>query len=81
MASLTTQKVQGDLGSQEVAQLISSYNALLDVVGDLVTALKGAADVAAINTAGTTAETNIEANVKKLQSEPNIPLAPTQPTP
>lgn len=81
MASLTTQKVQGDLGSQEVAQLLASYNALLDVVGDLVTALKGAADVAAVNTAGTAAETAIEANVKKIQSDPAIPLAPRQPTP
>lgn len=76
MATIKTQKVVGDLGSQEHAQLVDSYNKLVDVVGDLITALKGAADVAAINTAGTTAETAIEANVKKLEQVPNIPLSP-----
>lgn len=76
MASILTQKVTGDLGSQEVAQLVSNYNALLDVVGDLVTALKGAADVAAVNTAGTAAETALESTVNKLQAVPNVPLAP-----
>lgn len=76
MATIKTQKVIGDLGSQEHAQLVDSYNKLVDVVGDLITALKGAADVAAINTAGTTAETAIEANVKKLEQVPNIPLSP-----
>lgn len=80
MATLKTQKVHGDLGSQEVAQLQSSYNELLDVLGDLITGLKTAADVAAVNTLATTAETAMEANVKKLESVPNIPLSPSIPT-
>lgn len=76
MADLLTQKVHGDLGSQEHAQLVASYNELLDVLGDLITGLKTAADTAAINTLATTAETAMEANVKKLQSLPNVPLGP-----
>jgi len=74
MASLKTQKVYGDLGSQEHAQLQASYNELLDVLGDLITGIKGSADHAALVVVATTAETAMEANVKKLESIPNIPL-------
>lgn len=80
MANFTTQTVVGDLGSQEHAQLVSSYNALLDVLGDLITGLKSAAVVGDIVTLATTAETALEANVKKLQQSPNVPLSPAMPT-
>jgi len=77
MATFKTQKVVGDLGSQEVAQLISNYNHLLDVVGDLVTALKSAAGfVGDLQTKATTAETALQNTVCKLEVNPQIPLAP-----
>ena len=79
MANLKTQQVVGDLGSQEHAQLVASYNALLDVVGDLVTALKSATD-SNVSTPATTAETAMEAGVKKLQQGPEVPLAPAMAT-
>jgi hypothetical protein len=76
MATYQTQKVVGDLGSQEHAQLVNSYNELLDALGTLITGLKTAADVAAIQALATAAETSLEANVKKLQQSPNLPLSP-----
>lgn len=81
MANYTTQSVIGDLGSQEYAQLVNSYNELCDVLGDLITGLKTAAAVGDINTLATTAETALDANVKKFQQVPNVPLGPTLPTP
>jgi hypothetical protein len=74
MATIKTQKITGDLGSQEVAQLITSYNALLDVLGDLITGLKTVADEAATHTLATTAETALEANVYKVVEERSRPL-------
>lgn len=79
MASLVTQQVVGDLGSQEHAQLVANYNALLDVLGDLITALKSATD-GNVSTPATTAETALEANVRKLQQSPDVPLSPAQPS-
>jgi hypothetical protein len=79
MATLKTQKVHGDLGSQEVAQLIASHNALLDAMGDLVTALKAAAAIGDVVTAATNAELAMETYTKKIQSVPNIPLSPAIP--
>ena len=75
MATLKTQKVYGDLGSQEHAQLQDSYNKLLEVLGDLITGIKGSADHAALVVVATTAETAMEATVKKLESVPNVPLS------
>jgi len=76
MAALKTQPVVSDLGSQEVAQLIYSYNQLLDTMGALITELKSAAVVGDIVTAATTAEIAMEAVVYKLEQNPAIPLAP-----
>lgn len=76
MANIQFQRVVGDSGSAELAQLRTSYNALLDVVGDLITGLKTVADEAATHTLATDAETALEANVYKVISTPRIPLAP-----
>ena len=77
MADLQTQRIVGDLGSQEHAHLQASYNGLLDVLSDLITGLKTAADVPAVQALATTAEAAMEANVKKLESVPDLPLSPT----
>lgn len=75
MASIKTQPVLGDIGSQEVAQLLHSYNHLLDAVGDLITGLRTAANIGAQQTLATAAETALQNNVYKIQSKPPIPLA------
>jgi len=80
MANYLTQNVIADLGSEEVKQLITSYNALLDAVGDLITGMTTAADTAAINTLATTAETALVANVKIIAPKPVVPSAPVRPT-
>ena len=80
MATYQTQPIVSDLGSQEFAQLLASYNELLDAFGDFVTTLKSASVIGDVVAAATTAETALEANVKKLQQNPNIPLAPAMPT-
>lgn len=79
MANLTTQGVIGDTGSEEVAALRRSYNELCDAMGDLVTALKGAAAIGDVVTAATAAEAAMEANVKKVSQQPSIPAAPARP--
>lgn len=79
MATIQTRPVIADTGSEEVAQLRRSYSQLLDVLGDLITGLKSAADVPAINALATTAETALQDNVVKVGSEPNAPAAPVRP--
>lgn len=80
MATIKIQPVHGDLGSQEVAHLIHSYNHLLDVLGTMITAMKTTAGfVGDLQTIATTAETALQANVYKLSSEPVIPMAPAMP--
>lgn len=80
MANFYTLPVIRDTGSEEVSQIVTNYNNLLTVLGDLITALKTAADTAAINALATTAETALVASVKKLTPQPNIPAAPTRPS-
>ena len=79
MAAIRTREIIEDTGSQRMAQLEQSVNELIDAFGDFVTTVKGAADVAAINTAATTAETALEANVVKIARSPTTPLQPTRP--
>jgi hypothetical protein len=79
MASFKTQKVPGDVGSQQVAQLIHSYNHLLDILGTLITGLKTAANIGAQQTLATTAEASLELLVHKQEQIPNIPLSPAPP--
>lgn len=74
MASIKTQPVLGDVGSQQIEQLIHSYNHLLDVLGDLITGLKTAADVTAQKALAVTAEAALVANVFKQQTKPAAPL-------
>lgn len=73
MATIKTQPVLGDLGSHEVQLLQTSYDHLLDVLGDLITGLKTAANIGAVNVLATTAETALQGNVFKIQSKPQIP--------
>lgn len=75
MATLKTLPVVGDSGSQELAQLLSSYNQLLDILGTLITGMKTVADEAALHVLATTAETAMEANVLKIVPTYQVPLA------
>jgi hypothetical protein len=77
MATLKTQPVVGDLGSQQLAHLAYSYGKLLDVLGTLITGLKTAADVPAVNALAVTAEASLEADAYKVTSEPNVPMSPS----
>ena len=79
MATIKTLPVVADLGSQEVSQLIHSYNHLLDVLGDLITGLKIVADEAATHALATIAETALQTNVFKIQEQPDLTLNPTRP--
>jgi hypothetical protein len=80
MATLKTQPVLGDLGSQEVYQLMHSYNHLLDVLGTMITAMKTTAGfVGDLQTIATTAETALQANVFKLREERPLPAAKRMP--
>jgi len=75
MANIKTQRVHGDLGSQQLAQLQNSYNNLVDILGTLITGLKTAV-IGDVNTLATAAEAAMEANVPKLLATPRTPLQP-----
>lgn len=78
MADLRTVNVIEDTGSEELKRLRKSYNALLDVVGDLLDALETAAAVGDVNTAATNALAVLETNsteVVKVGGEPGVPNA------
>ena len=77
--AIKTQKVVGDLGSQEVAQLVNSYNKLLDILDTLIVGLVTAGNIGAVNTLATTAVASL-VTVYKIQPEPAIALSPA-PTP
>jgi hypothetical protein len=79
MATIKTRPVIGDNGSQELAQLRKSYNALVQVVGDLITSLKGSTDVPSIVVIVTAAELVIQSTVEKIGTQPNLGLNPTRP--
>ena len=76
---LKTQKVVGDTGSQEGAQLLHSYNQLLDTLYTLIDGLSTAVDITAVNTLATTALATVEASVYKVVTDRNIPLSPAMP--
>lgn len=79
MASINQRPVIGDSGSQESAQLRKNYNALLDVLGNMITALKTAADAPAINAIAVIAETALQNTVEKIVSQKDLPLNPLRP--
>lgn len=80
MATFTKRPVIGDTGSQELAQLRKNYNALLDVLGDLITGLKTVTTLPGdINTLATTVETALQATVEKIISQKDLPLNPERP--
>lgn len=76
---LKTQKVIGDTGSQEGAQLLHSYNQLLDVLYTLIDGLSTAIDITAVNTLAVTALASVEESVYKVVTDKNIPLSPAAP--
>jgi len=78
--TMTIQPVLGDLGSQEVQQLIVSYNALLDTLDVLITGMSTAVNTAAVNALAVTALASLEANSFKLRSEPQVPVYRTRAT-
>ena len=81
MATVNTQVVVGDTGSQEVARLISNFNALVTVLNTMITSMKTTAGfVADLQTIATTAETSLVANVTLLEQKPNIKLSSVGPT-
>lgn len=77
--ALKTQRVVGDVGSQELAQLLHSYNHLLDALDTLISGLSTAADITAVNTLATTALASVEANAYKVVATKDIPLSPALP--
>lgn len=77
MASIKTKPIINDSGSQLVAELIQNNNDLLDVLGTLITGLKTAANIGAVNTLATTAEASLEAITLKFTPQPNLTLAPS----
>jgi len=77
--ALKTQKIVGDVGSQEMAQLIRSHNLLLDAMYALVTGLITAADITAVHALATTAEAAMASGVYKILPKANIPLSPAAP--
>lgn len=75
MADIRTVTVPEDTGSEELKRLRKSYNALLDMFGNLLDALEAAADVAAVNTAATAALAELETNtavVIKIGADPGV---------
>lgn len=83
MASIRTLPVIEDVGSEQVKKLTDSYNALVELVGNILDDLEGAADVAAINAAATArlAEIEVEnATVVAIGREPGVPERPRRAT-
>jgi hypothetical protein len=60
MADVRTVNVIEDVGSEELARLRRSYNALLDQYGNLLDALATATTVGDVNTAATAALAELE---------------------
>lgn len=81
MANLRTLPIVEDLGSEQIKQLIVSYNALLDFVGNIVDDLEGAANIGAVNVAMTARLLELETNtatVLKIGRQPGVPSRPRQ---
>jgi len=78
--ALKTQKIVSDSGSQELAQLVKSYNALLETVETMIVALTAATDfdddATGIVGISKAAKATIQANSYKLALKPNVPLSP-----
>lgn len=77
MADIRTQPVIEDLGSQEVAQLRTSYNALLEALGDYMDTVETAAGASAAAATAFLAVVEVDTTaVKAVGSTTNIPLNP-----
>jgi hypothetical protein len=81
--ALKTQKIVSDSGSQELAQLVKSYNALLDTMNTMIVALTAATDfdddATGVVGIAKAAKATLEANSCKLSLKPNVPLSPAAP--
>jgi len=79
MATIRTLPVVEDVGSEQVKQLIISYNAMVELVGNILDDLEGAANIAAVNAAATVRLAEIEvdtATVVAIGREPGVPSRP-----
>ncbi len=79
MAAVRTLPLVEDTGSEQLKQLTISYNALLDLVGNIMDDLEGAANIGAVNAAMTIRLAEIEADtatVLKVGREPGVPSRP-----
>ena len=71
--TMSIRPVLGDIGSQEVQQLLISYNALLATLDTLITGMSTAVDTAAINALAVTALASLEADSFQVRTEKQIP--------
>ena len=82
MAEIRTQPVVQDTGSEELKKLRLSYNALVELVGNILDDLEGAANIAAVNAAATVRLAEIEtdtADVVAIGGLPGVPERPSRP--
>lgn len=74
--ALKVQRVVGDSGSQELEQLRTNYNNLLDATEALAVAIAASDASAQVKAAFAAYITSVEAGCPKLYATPRIPLAP-----
>lgn len=81
MANMRTLPIIEDTGSEQVKQLTDAHNALVDLVGDLMDDLEGAADDAARIAAMTARLALVEVDtspVVKIGRQPGIAVRPAR---
>jgi hypothetical protein len=82
MAEIRTQPVVEDLGSEQVKKLTDSYNALVELVGNILDDLEGAANIGAVNAAATVRLAEIESDIATVVAvgrQPGVPEGPSRP--
>lgn len=73
MADIRTQPVIEDIGSEQLKKLTLSYNALVELVGNILDDLEGAANIAAVNAAATVRLAEIEADTADVVAVGRLP--------
>ena len=82
MAEIRTQPVIQDTGSEELKKLRLSYNAMVELLGNILDDLESAANIAAVNAAATVRLLEIEvdtATVVAVGGQPGVPERPSRP--
>ena len=79
MATFRTLPITEDLGSEQIKQLIISYNALLESLGTFMDSLEAATADATVQACATAFLAEVETNtasVLKIGREPGVPSRP-----